>query len=93
MIKTAEELKQQAIKENIQFYPVRNCSICGYPCWYRFYDNYNRVTYDSWCDCCRWWEQQRSWEDLANTYNINQPENNPKISKKFLDDLNKVWKF
>ena len=94
MIKTAEELKQQAIKIKLHRWTVNICSMCGYPCGYIFRDNWEKVDYDSGCDCVNYSDvQQRSWENLADNYNLNQPENNPKISKESFDELYKIWKF
>ncbi len=92
MIKTADELKAQAKLNNITVYPVHNCSMCGYPCGYII--DGDTVSYDSGCDCVTYSNvQPQSWEDLARTYNMNQPENNPNIKQPFLDQLNEVWQF
>lgn len=92
MIKTIEELKAQAAKIGLGFYPVHNCSMCGYPCGYIIEGD--RVAYDSGCDCTSYSNvQPRDWQDLARTYNMNQPENNPKISQEFLEKLNLIWQF
>lgn len=92
MIKTAEELKQQAKKIGLKFWLIHNCSICGYPCGYDI--SGNEVFYDSGCDCVAYDNVvKKDWEDLAKTYNMNQPENNPNISKEYLDELNNIWKF
>jgi len=93
MIKTADELKQQAIAKNITFYPVHNCSMCGYQCGYVIEND--KVGYDSGCDCTynAGGIELRDWDDLARSYNMNQPENNSRISPKFLDELNKTWQF
>ena len=92
MIKTVEELKRQANKIKLTFYPVHNCSLCGYRCGYII--NGDKVSYDSGCYCVKYmYIEERSWKDLAETYNINQPENNPDVSKEFLKRLNETWKF
>lgn len=92
MLKTVEELKEQAQKIGLTRYPVHNCSMCGYPCGYNIHGD--NVEYDSGCDCVTYQNiQPRSWEELTKTYNMNQPENNPKISKQFLKKLNNTWKF
>ena len=92
MIKTVEQLKAQAKKKYITFYLVNVCSICEYPCGYCIKGD--RVFYDRGCDCVPYSDvQERSWEALAETYNANQPENNPEISKEFLDELNQIWQF
>ncbi len=92
MLKTAEELKDQAQKIGLNFYPVHNCTMCNYTCGYLI--DRGNVSYDSGCDCTRRYVvEPRNWEDLANTYNMNQPENNPEIGSHHLDELNKTWKF
>jgi hypothetical protein len=94
MIKTADQLKEQAKKIHLTFWPIHDCSICGYTCGYYFEHDWEDVFYDSGCDCVTYSNiQERSWENVADNYNLNQPENNPKISKEFLDKLNKIWQF
>lgn len=93
MTKTVDELKQQAKDKNITHYPVRECSICGYTLEYLIRND--QVYYDSGCDCVSHsaGPQLRSWEDLAECYNRNQPENNPDIKPAFLIELDKTWQF
>jgi hypothetical protein len=93
MLKTAEELKDQAKRLGLSFYPVHDCSLCGYKCGYVISADLG-LEYDSGCYCTSGsYEEIRTWDDLAATYNLNQPENNPKISKDYLDRLNRVWQF
>lgn len=92
MIKSADELKAQAALKGITFWPVHDCSICGYTCGYYLY--LEKPYYDSGCNCV--YSQNldpRSWEDVAYTYNLNQPENNPQIRPEFLKTLNLTWQF
>lgn len=92
MLKTADELKAQAIKIGLKFYPVNDCSMCGYRCGYIITSD--KVAYDSGCYCVGLSDiENSSWEDLAGVYNLNQPENNHEISQEFLDEENKVWQF
>lgn len=93
MIKTVDQLKEQAKKIGLYFYPVHECSMCRYACGYVIEED--SVGYDSGCDCTfgRGGVEPRDWEDLAECYNMNQPENNQKISEKFLQELNQIWKF
>lgn len=92
MIKTADELKAQAEKLGLKRWTVHNCSMCGYPCGYLIAGDV--VEYDPGCGCVSYTNiQPRSWDDLARTYNLNQPENNPRIKQSYLDKLNEVWKF
>ena len=92
MIKTEEQLKEQAKLKNITFFPVHSCSMCGYRCGFIIKDE--NVSYDSGCGCVAYIDiQPKTWEDLTYIYNLNQPENNPKIKQNFLDELNETWKF
>ena len=92
MIKTVEELKKQAKLKNITRWTYHTCSICGYECSYVI--NGDNVSYDNYCLCDGGCENPtRSWEDLTEAYNLNQPENNPKISKEYLKKVNETWQF
>lgn len=93
MLKTVDELKKQAEDHGITFYYVRACSMCGYPLGYLIDED--RVGFDSGCYCTGQGQNVglRSWEDLTQSYNMNQPENNPDIGKQFLVELNDTWKF
>lgn len=92
MIKTVEELKAQAKLKGITRYFVHDCSMCGYPCGYIIKGD--TVSYDSGCLCVDYIAVRPSdWEDLAHSYNLNQPENNPEIKQSFLDELNEIWQF
>lgn len=92
MIKTADELRAQAKLKDITFYLVHHCSMCNYPCGYVIKGE--EVFYDSGCNCVTYNNvEPRSWEELASTYNLNQPENNPDIKQKYLDELNEIWQF
>jgi len=92
MIRTGQEMKQQAENKGITGWVVRNCSMCYYPLAY--YWNGENVEFDSGCDCTGTSTMNpRSWDDLAETYNMNQPERNERISREYLDEVNKVWQF
>ena len=92
MLKTAKELKEQAEKIGLEFYPIHKCSICQYMCGYIIRDG--EVAYDHGCDCTTYSNiRPTSWSDLAKTYNLNQPENNSDIKETFLKELNEIWKF
>ena len=92
-MKTSEQLKEQAKKIGLEFWKVNSCSMCGYDCGYVIRGE--NVGYDTGCDCTygRGGIEPRTWENLAGTYNMNQPENNPKISAEYLKELNEIWKF
>jgi hypothetical protein len=92
MLKTPQQLKEQAEKIGLSFWLTHNCSMCGYPCGYIIKGD--KVFYDSGCDCVNYTDvQERDWEDLAYSYNMNQPENNPDIKQEYLNKLNEIWKF
>lgn len=92
MIKTIDELKAQVQEKGITFWPIHNCSFCSYSCGYHFHGE--DVFYDSGCDCVTYNNfQPRSWDDVAQVYNMNQPENNPKVSQDYLDRTDTVWQF
>lgn len=92
MIKTKEELKKQAEKIGLKRWVVNHCSFCNYPCGYKI--NGNIIEYDCGCDCISYHQIEiRDWDDLTYSYNLNQPENNSKISKEYLKELNEIWKF
>lgn len=94
MLKTTEQLKEQAKKIDLHFFPVHECSVCGYSCGYRISGDFESVGYDSGCYCVSDINvSPSSWEELTNTYNLNQPENNSKITKSYLKELNDIWKF
>jgi hypothetical protein len=75
MIKTKEELKEQAEKIGLKKWKIHNCSMCDYPCGYIIGNT------EVW------------YEHLTESYNMNQPEKNPKISAEYLKELNEIWKF
>ena len=92
MIRTKEELKSQASQRGLKKWIIHNCSMCGYPCGFIFRDD--GVLYDSGCGCADYIDtRQSSWEEVEQTYNRNQPENNPAISQNYLDRTNEVWLF
>lgn len=94
MKKTPEELKNQVKLKGINKWTVHNCSMCGYPCGYVFRGE--DVFYDPGCDCVFGEEKQRSWENLAEEFNRNQPENNPDFAGKHPEaysEYYKVWDF
>ncbi len=92
MIKTSDELRAQAQYKGITKWTIHSCSMCGYPCGYII--DGDTVAYDSGCDCVTYTNiKPRSWDDLAEAYNLNQPENNPVIEPAYLDKLDKVWQF
>lgn len=93
MIQSIVSLRAQAQKVGLTFWPIHKCSGCGYQCGYVIKDN--QVSYDMGCDCIEGENQvrERSWFDLARSYNDKQPENNPYATIGYLDHINQYWKF
>lgn len=89
MIKSASDFKNSAIENNIDYWPIHDCSMCNYECGYLFfqYENYE-VVYDSGCDCTNSrTKHARNWEYVAEQYNYNIK--NKSVIKKY----NEYWKF
>lgn len=86
MEKTAEDFRLQAEKENITEWFQRRCAFCKYPMKYLFQNG--EVLYDSGCDCVSYPYviQKRSWEDIAEGYNM---QTNPEV----IEIINNFWKF
>ena len=93
-MKTKEQLKEQAEKIGLKKWEINNCSGCGYSCGYII--NGNEVAYDAGCGCTWNPPEPRSWEDLTETFNRNQPENNPDFKGKHPEAYEEhyaVWQF
>jgi hypothetical protein len=83
--KTGEHFKQAALALKISFWPVHRCSICNYQCGYMFfaYDGFD-VVYDRGCDCTRRYEKVgRSWDAVAESYNMQSDANVIEKQKQF----------
>jgi len=82
----AEDFKKASKKKGITFWPVHICSICGFNCGYEICGEH--VGYNSGCGCitCPGWIQERSWEDLAEHYNMQN-------SEKVIQKMNEFWGF
>lgn len=91
MLKTSSELKEQAKKIGLTRWNIHDCSMCGYWCGYNIKDD--DVTYDSGCNCSWGGEQESSWDDLTESFNMNQPEKNPRMSEEALKKHYGCWKF
>lgn len=91
-MKTSEDFKKSVEENDIQFWPVHNCSMCGYECGFIFNVMTNRtlqpVSYDAGCRCTRRYVlEPRTWDHVAHQYNLNI--NNPTTMKEY----NEFWKF
>lgn len=93
MLRSVEEFQRQAKKKGIDNWVIHHCSICGYPCGFIIEIEVNRIRYDSGCLCRREIPRLSSWEELAECYNRNQPENNKDIEKSYIKEVEKFWGF
>lgn len=86
-MKSGEDFRKSAIENNIHHWPVHNCSMCGYECGFLFDYRGYPVVYDAGCDCTRQYvKHERSWDDVAEQYNIQKNE-------KVINEMNKYWRF
>jgi hypothetical protein len=85
-MKQAQDFKQQALKHEIQSWPIRNCSFCHYQCGYFFSPDLENVVYDTGCDCSWGGEQPRDWEDVAEHYNLQEDSD-------VIKGMDEFWKF
>ena len=84
-MKTGADFKEQTEKNNITRWDIHKCSMCSYQCSYHFIDG--NVFYDNGCDCTSGQNlNPRSWDDVAEQYNI---QSYPKVIKK----MNEFWGF
>lgn len=83
---TPEQIRESAIKNQIDWFPIHDCAICGKIVGYRFFrwPNYE-VVFDSTCDCSYYENlRPRSWEDVANHINMQSNEEYAKECMKYL---------
>lgn len=64
---TAEEIKELT---KVDAWTLHRCSLCGDPVQYLFSGDH--VALDTNCSCVSYWtpRQQRSWQDVADTINM-----------------------
>lgn len=72
---TPEQVKAAVEKAQRKFWKVHDCSMCGYPCGYRFGDA-GAVAYDSGCYCVNYCPniQPRDFADVARQINVQNDE-------------------
>lgn len=73
---TPEQIRKSVVENNIDWFPIHDCAICG--CWvgYRFF-RYPpfEVVFDSSCDCCYGENvSPRNWDDVADHINMQSNE-------------------
>ena len=73
---TAEQIRESVVKNNIDWFPIHDCSICGIWVGYRFFSWRNQeVVFDSTCGCSSWPNLlPMNWEDVADHINIQSNE-------------------
>ena len=88
-MKTSEDFKKSAQENNIEYWPIHNCSMCDYECAFIFNFVGHDVIYDAGCNCTGmgYSRYPRTWDSVAEQYNLNIK--NPDIIKKY----NEFWKF
>lgn len=94
MIRPIEDFMKAAIDRGIRRWGIHNCCACGYPCGYVIESE--AVLYDAGCYCSSYGPaplRPDSWEAMADHYNRNQPENNPKISPEWIAETDAFWGF
>lgn len=83
--RVASEFRDAVIKNNIQEWNIRNCSICGSPLY--FYFEPERVIFDSRCDCTGYCdcnsEHIRNYNYIAMLYNTADKETQKEMEKIF----------
>lgn len=87
-MKTGEDFKRAVEEHGITYWPVRDCSLCGYELAYLFGHEDYEVIFDAGCDCVRIHKRHvRHWPDVANLYNmmIQDPEVKERVKQ--------FWKF
>lgn len=91
MIRTPEEFQAQAETIGLTRWEMHNCSICGYPCAFLFRGG--KVFFDGscWCSTESSPPSPRSWADVAEHYNRNQPEQNPRITAEWVASVDALW--
>lgn len=86
-VKTAHDFQVAAARLRPSRWIIHRCSICNYPCGYVFSPDYEKVGYDSGCDCVNYDNVQlRSWDELASIYN-NQ------TNEEFIKEMDHFWGF
>ncbi len=70
---TVEQIKDAVKEHDIRVWKLRGCSICLIPLTYSF--NGDDPTYDSNCDCVSYSTEPepRSWESIAEIFNMQTP--------------------
>jgi hypothetical protein len=86
-VKTADEMRKQAMLMRIDYWYMRDCSLCGYPLAYLFFQDPHEVIFDAGCDCVRNMKKYvKSWDTIADQYNS-------QIDLNVIKNMNDFWGF
>ena len=82
---TADQIKAATAEHVIRVWTLRTCSICYAPLNYQFPSD-GTVYFNSNCDCGSRWEpvQERSYDDVARTFNMQTPEVRQRMWDEFI---------
>lgn len=86
MKRTAQEFRNNAIKYRIDKWMFRECNMCGHPIGFLFFRGNSEVYFDGGCDCACGGCYPRTWEDVAELYNL---QTNPDVIRRF----DEFWHF
>lgn len=79
------DFTNKAKEKNIARWILHKCSMCGYPCGFRFYPD-GSVGYDSGCFCSSQPVRHSGWGEVAEHYN---EQTNDEVIKEY----NEFWGF
>lgn len=83
-MRDVEEFKTAAREKDITKWVVNDCSICGYQCAYLIRGD--EVYYDAGCGCVYYPPHLRSWQDIADSYNMQK-------SPEYIKEMDEFWGF
>ena len=87
MRRTGKEFRAAAVKHGIHEWKSHDCAICGYIVGWLFGEEHELVIFDHGCDCTgRRSHSTKTWEDVANNYNI-------QTNEKVIAEMDKFWGF
>lgn len=82
--KSVEDFKKAVQEKDIECWPIRSCCMCGYELEYIFLDG--SVYFDVGCDCASVGVKERSWEDVAELYNM-------QTNSDVMGEMDEFWGF
>lgn len=85
---TAEQIRESVVKNEIDWFPIHDCAICGSWVGYRFFHYPYEVMFDSTCGCSSFENLHESeWEDVAEHINM---QSNEDYAKECMELLNLI---